>query len=730
MKFPNQRDQGPYALIVLSLLFICPVLAQTPGAARCTASAVPTTVRSEGLTEKVGDILLQCTGLTGGSPFTGNLSIFLPVAVTNRLNGGNTTTDVTVSANGTPLAVAGQVSGQTISFPALTFPVPASGSVDLRISNLRGAVAQLGAAATGPVQAGISFSLPVDRTQLTVGYPQHALLALVAGAGIPCTGSPLPSTPTFSSLIAAGTTVASTRVTEGFYGAFEARSPSVDTGTRVLLRFSGFPAAAQVFTPDFVAGSDAAMPTLAGDLGGSPSGGQFIAGSNTLLLARVAGADASGAGGYPLQVPAGVATLSFDTVAAVALTGGSGFVAYEVVSASPSTQQNAQIPVFASVSGGVAGTPGVSVVVAREQLSLAPVSATAAASVNAPVPRFEDCSDCFPPPDCTNNVDCPIQQPVLGVFPSPSTLKFTAPAGGSVAEAPGYIAVQNTGTGIMVWHASVQYGAGAATGWITLDPPGTTFVNNGSLRVFVNAKNLAAGSYQASVFIDASPDGTQAVPVTLVVSTAPNPNPNPNPNPTPQPKPVTVTSVVNAASMQPAPVVTGSLAVIGGTNLGGQKVAAAFDGIAAQIVSATAAEIRVIVPDLGSRTSANLVVTVDGAASAPQYVPVAAAWPAIFPNGLLNSDGSGNTADNPAPVGSQIQILATGLPLTAGQITIQIHDRKNLVPVSAGASNSPGVQQVSVLVPDDLPAMTTWVLVCGNVAAGQFCSPGQPLAIR
>ena len=710
----------PFSWVVLGFFLSGISPAQTT-AGRCVASAAAAPVRAEGLTERLGDIVLQCTGLTPGS-FSGNLTLFLPVAVTNRITAGGLTTDLTVSANGTPLAVAGQVSGQNVLFPGLTFPVPASGAVDLRFSNLRGAVRQMGPPSFGSsIQAQISFTLPLDRAQVAVGFPQRGLLATVAGAGIVCVGSPLPASVTFSNLLAAGTRFTSTRVTEGFGGAFESRASGSDSGTRFLMRFSGFPGGGRVFVPDYVAGSSAAQPTIAGDLGGTPSGGQYVGGSRTLLLARVQGADINGAGGLPVQAPAG--TVVLNSVSEVALSGGSGWVVYEAADANASAAENAQIPVFYGIPEGAGG------VLAQESLSFAPVSNTFSASPTAPLPRFDGTE---PPPDCVNIGDCELIQPILSVSVSPAQLQFTALAGQPAIQVPGYIAVRNAGNGIMQWTASVQYASGS--GWITLDPPYTQFVGNASVRVFVSAKNLAAGIYQATVTIDATPDGKQTIPVTLAVAPIPNPNnpnPNPNPNPTPQPKPVTITAVLNGASRLAAPVVSGSLSVITGSNFAGKAVAVTFEGAAAQVYAATDTELQVKVPDLGTKTAAALVVTVDGTASAPQSVPAAPAWPAIFAGGVLNPDNSPNTAGNGAAAGSEIQIFATGLPPSGAGVTVQIHDRKGLIPVYVGVLPQSAVQQVNVLVPADLPAMTTEVVLCAAGGEGQqFCSPGAPLTIR
>ena len=67
-----------------------------------------------------------------------------------------------------------------------------------------------------------------------------------------------------------GTRFASTRVTEGFPGAFQPKTPTSDTGTRIIARYSNFPPGARLFVPTLVAGSDALQPTAAGDLGGTP----------------------------------------------------------------------------------------------------------------------------------------------------------------------------------------------------------------------------------------------------------------------------------------------------------------------------------------------------------------------------------------------------------------------------------------------------------------------------
>src|SRR5438034_7150011 len=84
-----------FGLILLTLLSV-PSYSQSP--LLCTASATPPNVRLEGLAEKMGDIVLGCTGGTPGAVITGNLGISLSVPITNRLTPG-TPSDIVVTVN-------------------------------------------------------------------------------------------------------------------------------------------------------------------------------------------------------------------------------------------------------------------------------------------------------------------------------------------------------------------------------------------------------------------------------------------------------------------------------------------------------------------------------------------------------------------------------------------------------------------------------------------------------
>jgi hypothetical protein len=76
------------AVLVLAIGFVAPASAQV-ATFQCVANAaVPPTIRAEGLTELIGDIVLNCSGgvptATGTIP-TADVTVFLPNAITSRI---------------------------------------------------------------------------------------------------------------------------------------------------------------------------------------------------------------------------------------------------------------------------------------------------------------------------------------------------------------------------------------------------------------------------------------------------------------------------------------------------------------------------------------------------------------------------------------------------------------------------------------------------------------------
>ncbi len=708
---------------LLSLFFAGSVFAQN---LTCNAAAQPPLVRTEGIAERTGDISLSCSGGTPGAQITGNLTIFLSVNVTNRVSSSNTIAGVIFTAdNGSgpqPINATGMLTAPgTLVYNGVSFTLSSTGSVTLRIANLRAAANQVSAFPSGQIGALLSFSsmssVFFSNTQQTVATPQPGLFDGFSSKLV-CSqsGSPLPSNPaSFASFIAKGSVFSTTRVTEGFADAFNPLSGyqglNADTGTRFLVSYSGFPAGARIFVPTVVAGSDATQPTAGGDFGPAASGGKYTpAGNGSLLLSLVQFADSKGAGGTPLYTPGapGSGTASFDGVTEISLANGAGYAVYEVMDANPAVQESAQFPTFLaltpfSVSGASVQT--------SENVSFAPVSTVVTASATDPIPRFV----ALPvPADCTLLGDCGATYfPALNVVES--SVAFSAQAGSNPQAS--FVQIQNSSGGVLQWNTTIAYQNGS--GWLTLAP--ASGANNGTIQLVATPGNLAAGVYHATITVDAGPiAGTRQIPVTLTITPAPAAIPTP-----------TVSSVFNAATLKSGPLAPGSLATLMGTLFSANNLTVTFDGTPAQILFSNTTQINLLVPaTLASKTSAQMIVTVNGNPSAPQTVNLAPFAPGIFANGILNQDSTANGTAHPAAPGSVIQIFSTGLSGT-GVITAKIGDQAVSQPYYAGvAPGLIGVQQVDLILPSTIAGNSIGVSVCGGATADQAtCSPTAAVAI-
>jgi uncharacterized protein (TIGR03437 family) len=708
-----------------SLLMVAAVLPASP--ITCITTATPTIVHGEGITERAGDIVFTCSGGSPNAAMTVDLSIFLNVNITNRLASAssNALLDIIFTAdNGTgpqPIAATPILTGQaSLEFNGATFTLSPTGSVTLRLANIRGAANQLNFAANSTLQAligsGANASMALTSSQVTVGVPEHGLYDAFSDK-ILCSqqGSRLPANPgSFASFRAAGSAFASTRVTEGFADSFAPLSdPSnlgADTGTRIIVQYSGFPQGAQIFVPTVVAGSDATQPTAGGDLGLAASGGKYTPGNSTLLLSLVQYTDANGAGGMPLYTPGapGSGTVSFDSMSPVTLTSGAGIAVYQVMDANPSIQESAQFPTFLALAPSDNGTS----VQTEETVSLAPISTVYTATATDPIPRFQQVPI---PDDCTIVGDCDARYfPRLSV--SVSSLSYTASAG-ALAQAQ-YVPIQNASGGVLQWTASVTYTNGS--GWLVVSP--TQGENNSTIRIDAVPGTLTPGTYTATLTINAGPIvGSANVAITLLIT-----------DPTaPAVQPPSVQTLVNGATFAAGAVAPGSMATLGGTQLSGKVVTVTFDSLDAQVLFANDTQINVIVPaGLGAKTSVQVVVTVDGTASAPLTASLAPFAPGIFSNGVENQNYTLNSSKQPAPLGSIIQIYATGLSGT-GVITAKIGSQVVTHPYYGGqAPGTPGMQQIDLILPSDLTGSTVNVSVCGGpTAAKVVCSPPVPVAL-
>src|SRR5215469_4897490 len=137
-----------WLLASLSFSFFTTYAQTSPAPGNCAVSASPTQVRGEGLTERFGAITFQCSGFIPSSAVSGNVTVFLPVSVTNRVDNNNNALDAVLSVDTggglTPTAIAGKIAANNITFQGLTLVVPASGNFNVQISNIRGAAFQSG----------------------------------------------------------------------------------------------------------------------------------------------------------------------------------------------------------------------------------------------------------------------------------------------------------------------------------------------------------------------------------------------------------------------------------------------------------------------------------------------------------------------------------------------------------------------------------------------------------
>jgi uncharacterized protein (TIGR03437 family) len=682
----------------------CANLAAQINVLTCVPSANPPVVRVEGLTERIGDIEITCSGGIPSAQISGNLSVFAAAPVTNRLTTGAILTGVTLvydngaGPRGTVPAVL--ASSSSIAFNNASFTLSSTGSVTLRVFGLRLNVTGFQGAQNTPVSLYMGFNsnneLLLTSAQFVVAYAHSGLYTGTSGTII-CSvyGSPSPdNTGSLASFLTAGSAFTTTRLTEGFGDAFQPASSyanlSADNGHRFLITYSGFPKGAHLYVPDMVAGSDALQPTAGGDFGPPASGGSYApSAAGSLLLARVKGASAHGAGGSPTPAPAVTAT--FDSVSEVPLdSSGSGYAVYEVVDANNSVQESAQFPTFLTLAGSSINAP----IETSETVSFAAVSSVGTATATDPIPRFLPVA---PQSDCTIVGDCGAKyNPALYVDTTP--IAYTAQAGtGNQAQ---YFIVNNRSGGVMNWSATIAYANGS--GWLKLYPDSGT--NNRTVRVDAVPGNLAPGTYQATITVDAGPiAGRQTVPVTLTVSPVPAPS---------------ITSVVNGASFAIGPVSPGSLASIMGSRFLGKIVTVSFDGVPAQVLFSNDTQINILVPGaLAGKSSSEMVVTVDGLAGAAQAVALAPFSPAIFSSGVLNQNSSLNSVSNPAGLGSVLQIFATGLSGT-GSITIQFNGQAVDSIYAGAAPGFAGVQQVNVALPSTVNGSSVGVSLCGDGTCG------------
>lgn len=433
------------ASLALLLGMVATASAQT--AFQCTANAgVPPLLRSEGVTEKAGDVVLNCVGGTptdtGRNVPTANIQIFLNTSVTSRiLDTTNSSTEALLTideqapagqilcgsingatatgalasgcndagqggAGGTYVGHTNTFRGQLAGSNSIVFlgvPIDPPGSTQaarvIRITNIRANASALGVAGGNApptplievISASGSTSVPINNPQQTVGFIQRGLTTTVTAGG--------PFQQCFSQTDADGGSVT---FTEGFATAFKYRSidsngaPVLGAATPAAQDVPGtiYESESQFYNPAFaapynVAGLADFATRLKIVFSGVPAG---------IKLSVPLTADNHVGGTSPVPATLTVTLVTSETGAYVAASSGTvtldsngnGVAVYEVTQESPTNQESVTIPITVSYTANPgANSPALGS--AQGSGSFAPTSTASdwtSASATYPIPRF------------------------------------------------------------------------------------------------------------------------------------------------------------------------------------------------------------------------------------------------------------------------------------------------------------------------------------------------------
>jgi uncharacterized protein (TIGR03437 family) len=212
---------------------------------------------------------------------------------------------------------------------------------------------------------------------------------------------------------------------------------------------------------------------------------------------------------------------------------------------------------------------------------------------------------------------------------------------------------------------------------------------------------------------------------------------------------ITISSVENSASLATGSIAPGEVVAVFGSGLGPAQLQSytavngliptslagtrvLFNGVPAPILYTWATQVAAVVPYATTGSNVQVVVQYQNQTSTSANVALASSVPGLFTVNssgqgqavALNSNGSLNSASNPASPGSTITLYATGLGLTtpagvdgslnpsgAGdpqpqlKVTATVAGQAATVTSAAGASGDiAGVIQITVQIPSGIPA--------------------------
>ncbi len=383
-----------------------PALAQPAPPVHCTASALAGPVYSDGITEEVADIAINCAAESSGAQpevaaIRLSIAVSLNTSVTNSVDlvqqenlsdavlvvhgndcpapsrqGGTFDTCGAPSRTVQDPQFGRLISVTTLEWTDVVLPLRAVGpsvaatshrvqAPTIRIRGIRANASQLrladrAAGAALPIRAAIavrsSSAVTLQNGMLDVAYPRQALTIESAERVSESTSSGVRSVQ------------ASIHIREGFSNALRG-GPAADdaaVSTRVLLEFGGVPDDVAVSVPLAVGCQQPVIDGVDPEV------------AHTLVLGLVTGHRLDGSSGA-----ASLGSLQSEPSVPVEIATGAGLAVFEVQAQDPALLEDCHVPVRFDIPSGQSS--GLRIWVAA---GLAPRSVTVVASSSAPVPRF------------------------------------------------------------------------------------------------------------------------------------------------------------------------------------------------------------------------------------------------------------------------------------------------------------------------------------------------------
>lgn len=763
-------------LVVAVLLAAGSPLDAQPAPPVCSARAVPVTVRAEGLSELVGEIVISCTGgsvspagqpvplarlsltlntslgnavVPGGSQSDAALIVDNPAPGNQVLQDGQQTPNLTGVGDGldynnpdaaanmgqrVPNVFQGTARGRNALF-WIGVPIDPPGTVGtriLRIANVRARVADstgavVRATLTSPELnlAAVSVDVATIQPGLLYAQPDRTLYTGIAGAAAYPVGTAvnpdLPSfpanpSPSFQILFA-----------EGFPNAFKTRTaaqgtdsnPFPDPREQAALGENNF-AETGYFNPRIGFGLSNYGTRLGVLFSGVPANVRLFVRSTTGMGTS---STLHGVGIRDCIGPAAPAP-AINGLYEVALTNGSGVFCAEIARHSESSAETAVFDGFLSIPGG-AVSPGT----IFSDLSLVPTSfyPPGFGSSNSILPVFHRPAD-------------PVRQwqsmQVAGRLfgqgdPAANQIQISrAPAfqngifvetGTNTILSTNVIVINSLAprpaTITPVLRSGPAAQREATVGWIsaTQSQANTPL----TLNIQANPAGLAPGTYTAGVRISTPPpnETVNEIPIQLVV-----PEPGPRSS---------APAVVGAADYAPAVVAAGQAAVVFGAGFGPAQLAGLqlsdgrvatslaetrvlFDGQPAPLIYAISGQVSALVPfGVAGRTFTEMRVEYRGVRSPPVFLRVLPSMPGLF---TADSSGFGQGAI----LNQNNSFNSAANPASPGDVVV-------LYGSGAGQTNPAGVDGQVAALPLPVFTQPVRVFIDGQEAELLYAGPAPGL---